>query len=346
MKPENSLRLAGAPGSPYTQKMIALMRYRRIPYAVAWGDIPGFCADVGIDAPKPVLAPTFVFEEAEGPMAVCDSTPIIRRLEEKFSARSVIPQDAALAFVDYLIEDFADEWCTKYMFHYRWHFDADADKAGTILPLSMTSTLSEQDLAAFKKVFSERQIGRLFVVGSNDTTASVIDASYRRFLAAMEGHLVKQSFLLGNRPAAGDFALHGQLSQLIGFDPTPRNIAHAVSPRTVAWTDCNYDRSGLNPADEDWLNLEDQASSLKAILAEIGRVFAPAQLANRDAALAGEKEWEAKIDGALWVQRTFPYQAKCLQWTNEQYQALSAGDRSRVDSFIAGTGVEAMLEPA
>ena len=53
--------------------------------------------------------------------AVCDSTPIIRRLEEATRAAQCCPTDPALAFIDYLIEDFGDEWCTKYMFHYRWH---------------------------------------------------------------------------------------------------------------------------------------------------------------------------------------------------------------------------------
>ena len=41
------------------------------------------------------------------------------------------------AFIDYLIEDFGDEWCTKYMFHYRWYPAEDADNAGTLLPLGM-----------------------------------------------------------------------------------------------------------------------------------------------------------------------------------------------------------------
>ena len=48
-------------------------------------------------------------------------------------------------------------------------------------------------------------------------------------------------------------------------------------------------------------------------------------------------------DRARWTQRTFPYQAECLQWTNEHYLALSAGDRVRVDTLVQGTGVEAML---
>jgi glutathione S-transferase len=260
-----------------------------------------------------------------------------------YSGRSVLPEDPALAFIDYLIEDFADEWCTKYMFHYRWHFSEDADNAGTLLPLGMDVSMHTEFFQQFKQHISERQIGRLYVVGSNDTTAPVIDASYRRFLTAMESHLSNQKFMLGNRPGAGDFGLHGQLTQLVGFDPTSRAIAHEVSPRTVAWVDQIEDQSGLEPTREDWTDLEEQPESLRELLSEIGRVYAPVQLANAKAVEKGEKTWECEIDGASWVQQTFPYQAKCLRWTNEYYQALSASDRALVDAVLEGTGVEAML---
>ena len=232
---------------------------------------------------------------------------------------------------------------TKYMFHYRWYPEVDADNAGTLLPLGMDLTLPAAQLAQFKEMFSTRQIGRLYVVGSNDTTAPVIDASYRRFLAAMEAHLACQRFMLGNRPGAGDFGLYGQLTQLVGFDPTPRAIAHAVSPRTVAWVDQMADQGGLEPSEQDWVGLEDQPDTLRGLMQEIGRVYAPAQLANARAVQAGEKEWECQIEGASWTQRTFPYQAKCLQWTNEHYRALSDDDRARVDTVLQGTGVESML---
>lgn len=340
---QNPVRLIGATASPYTQKMVALLRYRRIPYVVTWGEPAAICAEQGVTPPKPVLLPTFIDENDGVRTAVCDSTPIIRRLEQDHRMRSVLPDDPALAFIDYLIEDFADEWCTKYMFHYRWHFEADADNAGTLLPLAMNTVTAEEDLTAFKTHFAARQRGRLFVVGSSDLTAPVIDASYRRFLSAMNDHLSRQCFMLGQRPGACDFALHGQLSQLVGFDPTPRAITHELSPRTVAWVDRAYDLSGLEPLDSDWVRLEDQPDSLKALLNEVGQVYAPAQLANADASKAGQVEWHCEIDGAHWTQRTFAYQAKCLHWTNERYQSLSQSDRGRVDSFLKGTGVEAML---
>jgi hypothetical protein len=103
------------------------------------------------------------------------------------------------------------------------------------------------------------------------------------------------------------------------------------------------DLSGLEPQDSDWMAPEKAPESLRGLLAEIGRVYAPALLANARAVEAGEKSWEAKIDGATWSQQTFPYQAKCLLWINEQYRALGAADRERVDALLAGTGCEAML---
>jgi glutathione S-transferase len=248
-----------------------------------------------------------------------------------------------LAFIDYLIEDFADEWCTKYMFHYRWHQAADADNAGTLLPLSMNPSMPKESHTEFKHWVMGRQVSRLYVVGSNEATAEVIDASYRRFLTAMESHLANQKFMLGNRPGAGDFGLYGQLSQLVGFDPTPRAITHEVSPRTVAWVNLMCDQSGLEPTAQDWLSLAQQPESLRSLMKEIGRMYAPAQLANARAVRIGDKTWTAEIDGVIWTQQTFPYQAKCLRWTNERYRTLSDVDQANVDTLLKGTGVEAML---
>lgn len=338
------LRLIGGCGSPYTHKMIALMRYRHIPYSIIWGMPDAVLDEMGIDKPKMTFMPTFLFGEEQGkPQAVCDSTPIIRRLEEMYAGRSVVPSDPALAFIDYLLEDFGDEFVTKYMFHYRWHPQEDADNAGTLLPLQVDMRLSEGDAQAFKQLIKERQVSRLGYVGSSDLTAPLIEESYKRFLSAMQRHLVQQPYLLGSRPGAGDFGIYGQLTQLVGFDPTSRQLAHEVSPRTVAWVDIMSDLSGVEPNSEDWKPLEDQPQTLKQLLSEVGRVYVPVLLANAEAVVAGEKTWSTDIGGQLWEQRSFPYQAKCLQWINEKYQALSSRDKNRVDTVLDGTGCDALI---
>ncbi|MCX2975380.1 glutathione S-transferase family protein [Halieaceae bacterium IMCC8485] len=346
MKKVDRIRILGDTGSPYTKKMLAVMRYRQIPYSLIWGTPGPVLDEMGLARPKPLLLPVMVMPQFDGSdVARYDSTPIIRDLEAIYTGRSVLPDDPATAFLDYLIEDFGDEWCTKYMFHYRWHPPESADNAGTRLPLGHNICLDSEEHQRAKEDFARRQIDRLYVVGSNEMTAPVIDRSYRRFLAIMEAHLARQPFILGNRPGAGDFAVYGQLSQLVGFDPTPRAIAHEVSPRTVEWVDLMEDQSGLEPDEEAWNDVSDLPGTLRELLKEIGRVYVPAMLRNAAAVAAGESEWETEIDGTAWSQKTFPYQAKCLRWLNEQYDALDADSRDRVDAALKGTGCGRLIGP-
>jgi hypothetical protein len=83
--------------------MLALLRYRRIPSSIIWGNPATVLDTMGIAQPKIAFLPTLLFEDENGErQAVCDSTPIIRRLEQERTERSVIPCDPALAFIDYL----------------------------------------------------------------------------------------------------------------------------------------------------------------------------------------------------------------------------------------------------
>ena len=337
------IRLIGGTASPYTQKMVALLRYRRIPYAITWGQPKELCEAQGITPPNPALMPTVFFEEGGEIKARCDSTPMIRQLDVAFTERAVIPDDPALAFIDYLIEDFADEWCTKYMFHYRWYNEKDATNAAALLPLGFDVTLDASSLQDWRKWIKDRQVSRLPVVGSSASTAPLIEASFARFVDAVDAHLAEQPFMLGYRPSACDFALYGQFSQLVGFDPTPRGLIHRRSHRLVAWVDHMADQSGREPQREHWLHLNNQPESLKGILQEVGRVYAPCQLANTRAFASAEPTWRAHVDGAEWQQPTFAYQAKCLTWTRELYAALDATSRSVVDALLVDTGIGAML---
>ena len=344
MKKADRIRIMGGTGSPYTKKMLAVMRYRQIPYSLIWGDPGPVLDEMGLARPKPLLLPVLVMPQLDGgDVARCDSTPIIRDLEAIYAGRSVLPDDPAIAFLDYLIEDFGDEWCTKYMFHYRWHPAESADNASARLPLGHNICLDSEEHRRAKEDFARRQIDRLYVVGSNEMTAPVIDRSYQRFLAIMEAHLATQPFILGNRPGVGDFAIYGQLSQLVGFDPTPRAIAHDVSPRAVEWVDLMEDQSGLESDDQAWTDVGDLPDTLRELLKEIGRVYVPAMLRNAAAIAAGESEWETEIDGTTWSQKTFPYQAKCLRWLNQQYDALDVDSRTRVDAALKGTGCERLI---
>jgi len=171
----------------------------------------------------------------------------------------------------------------------------------------------------------------------------VIEESYRRLLRLLDGRLGEARFVLGDRPAAADFALFGQLTQLAGFDPTPRAIALAQAPRIIAWIDLVEDLSGMEPADGDWIDRATAATALRPMLGEIGRIYAPFLLANADALQRGATEVACTIDGKPWTQKPFPYQAKCLQALRAGYDALGADDRRAVASALAGTGSEVLF---
>ncbi len=236
------LKFMGAPGSPYTRKMMALLRYRRLPYEFLIGDQ---AARRSLPQPKVALLPTFFLPGESGEIeAVVDSTPLIRRFEKEFDGRAVVPPDPVLGFLNYLLEDYADEWLTKAMFHYRWHYQRDIDRAGSILPLWRDISQAPATLERRKAQIVDRQVSRLYVVGSNDTTAPVIEASYTRFLGIFDALLQRRPFLLGERPGSADFAVYAQLTQLARFDPTPSEICLGQAPRVYAWTDLMDDLSG------------------------------------------------------------------------------------------------------
>jgi glutathione S-transferase len=294
------IKVFGNVGSPYTQKMLSLLRYRNIPYSVSWGDVVQNLSFLNIEPPKPVLLPTMVFKDDEG-LDICrtDTTPIIRYLEELYEEKSVIPSSPILSFLNYLLEDFADEWTTKYMFHYRWYFNEDADNAKKMLVLQHKIDIDDESLNQFGEIIADRQINRLWVVGSNDDTAKLIDQSYKRYLSLMENHLKFLPFMFGQRPSSSDFGLYGQLTQLVGFDPTPRNIAYKQSPRTVSWVNIMSDLSGLHDSggigeffgvqsnessnknklnyfkdnNYGWLDTDNIPNSLIEIFNEVGKVY-------------------------------------------------------------------------
>ncbi len=339
---EHPLTLAGQYGSPYTLKMRAVLRYRHIPFRWVlrdskWDDIP--------TPPVPII-PVIVYPNPDGSHgeATVDSSPQIMRLEDEFEGRSVVPIDPALAFVDALIEDYGDEWVTKAMYHYRWAYDADIDKAGSLLPLSQDLQMSSDQHQQSSTYITSRQIGRRALVGSTEENRPIIEGSYQRLLDILTQLFSAGDFLLGDRPGRSDFGIFGQLTQLVNWDPTPMAIAATRAPKVINWVDRMDDLSWL-PVDGEtgWGPLDGLTDATTRLLQEIGATYAPFMVANAQALVSGADEVVCEVEGGTYRQGPFKYQGKCLQWLREAYTDLADDDRARVDAVLAGTGCEILF---
>jgi len=149
--------------------------------------------------------------------------------------------------------------------------------------------------------------------------------------------------MLGDRPGRGDFGLYGQLTQLVRWDPTSAAVAVEVAPKVVNWVERMDDLAWLPVADDGWTSLDALDPGTRELLAEIGRTYAPFMVANAHALASGLDEVVCDVDGREYRQAPFGYQGKCLQWLRAEYEALAAGDRSRVDLVLAGTGCEQLF---
>jgi hypothetical protein len=65
------------------------------------------------------------------------------------------------------------------------------------------------------------------------------------------------------------------------------------------------DLIGVEPTEDDWFDLTELPATLKALLGEVGRIYAPLLIANARAVQSGAEGVKTEIDGQTWVQQHY-----------------------------------------
>ncbi len=325
----DAYRLHGANPSPYSQKMRAIMRYRRLPFV--W-DNDGSARDVAVAAQLPPVIPVLRFPDGR---LMNDSTPLAYELERLHpGARSIIPDDPGLAFLSDLIEDFADEWVTKIMFHYRWFYADDRKFAQMWISGDRMIGAAPEKRQAMMHAFNDRQVGRMAMVGCTEDNRPIIEASYFRLLDILGRHVPQMPFLFGSRPSLADFGLFGQLI-ILATDPTPETEMRRRAPDVLLWLLRLDDASGVDGA---WIAPDALPAAVVELLRLAADVYLPFLAANTDAFQHGDTEVAVKLLGQRYTQAPFRYQVKCFDALRKAFAALPADARASVAPVLTETG--------
>ena len=324
-------RILGGLGSPYSMKMRAILRYRRLPHV--WIQTNA-SHDAERAAVRPAVIPVIQYPDGTYHN---DSTPMIHELEARHPGqRSIVPPDAGDAFLACLLEDMADEWATKIMFHYRWHRPRDQQQMSEWLAFDRAQGGGLAETLRFAEFFRSRQVGRMALVGCTPENAPIIEDAAARLAGMFEAHVVNQPYFFGSRPSLAEFGWYGQFSQLI-VDPTANDTFREIAPFTVRWIMQMDDLSGV---DGKWRAPDAALPPIVGqLLAFAGKVYLPFLEANVAALAAGAETFTLDILGRPYTQGAFKYQARCLESLRRAYAEVPDDAKARIAPILAEAGV-------
>ena len=136
--------------------MLAVMRYRQIPYSLIWGDPGPVLDEMGLARAQTVTAASCGDATLDGgDVARCDSTPIIRDLEAIYAGRSVLPDDPAISLPGLPDRRFsATSGAPSICFTIAGTRPESADNASTRLPLGHNICLESEEHQRAKEDFA------------------------------------------------------------------------------------------------------------------------------------------------------------------------------------------------
>ncbi len=316
--PEQEYVIVGAEESPYSVKVRSYFRYKNIPHK--WTTRTESASLFAKHAKLPLI-PLVVTPQGKG---LQDSTPIIQTLESQFPEPGIHPYDPIICFISLLLEEFGDEWGNKWMFHLRWARDIDQIGCSRRIAAMVNPDADEQQLEAIADSIRKRMVDRVWFVGSNATTAPLIERSFQETLTLLDEHLSTRRYLFGDRPAFADFALWGQIYNA-NRDHTPASMI-AKTRNMQAWIDRMLSPVSRGPF-ESWRDLQETLTPI--LQTQVSSMFLRWSARNADAIRSGEEEFSVDLSGGQWVQKPQKYHAKSLQVLREKFLEYSSNNELR-----------------
>jgi len=323
-------RLFGAEMSPYSVKVRSYLRYKALPHrwVVRSAD---YEAEFQQHA-KLQMVPLLVTPDGG---SLQDSTPIIEAIDARHPDPSIHPTDPVARFVSTLLEEFGDEWGSKWLFHLRWAREVDQISSACRMASAMMPGADPDRIAAMSAMVRTGMVDRVsWFVGSSPENAPVIEDSFAEAIDLLDRHLADRPYLFGGRPAFGDFGLWAQIYEA-WTDPTARAQIEGRGHNVLAWVHrMLWPR--IEGEFESWAPCEPTLAPL--LERHVGALFLPWTRANERALQGRQEEFSVTLAGKQWKQKPQRYHAKSLRALREKHAATA--DRTAIDSLLARTGCQ------
>ena len=144
-------RLFGADTSPYSFKVRGALRYKGLDFE--W---VGRCSANEAEFRELAKTPTVPLLVSPEGKVNQDSTQILAILDKAHPETAVQPEDATLAILSLILEDYADEWLNKAMFQQRWGQMPDRDAAAMRVLVQLNGGKRPRAYKAAAKQIAER----------------------------------------------------------------------------------------------------------------------------------------------------------------------------------------------
>jgi len=342
--------LFGGPSSPYSFKLRAVLRYRRLPLiytplrGIPFSQVPLFSKANSRQIPI-LLYPNGTYRN--------DSTPIIYDLERLHSERKVVPPDPALAFLSHLIEDFADELFVKSLFYYKWASQEDIKWCSRRQAIGWLGAAPEKILEVAQQSFQQRQTTILSIVCGPESNYDFYLCLYRTVLQILETHFQKSLFFFGTRPSLAEFGLFGQLF-VMSQDHSSSQMMRKEFVRVYQWCQILDDAASVEGT---WADRKSGLPNIvPALLSVIFTTYMPMMKAIIEVIeqKSGEPEkveflidaerscgWKGKFTLSGLHLPPVQYHYKCWQDLKTEYHKLSKEDQEYVITAFGKDGTEA-----
>jgi len=227
--------------SPYSQKTLAYLKFKRIPHNNRAPNI----LELTLSIPKRVgksIMPTVQTPEGDWWQ---DSSEIIDNLEQRNPEQSITLKGAKQKIAAHLLELHGDEWLVLSALHYRWSRPDSADfivdefaRLGVPFLPRFIGRLVGKHIRNMMKSY----LPRFGVIGD---ARQGLETFTENLLAQLEEHFKEFPYLLGDRPCIGDFSMFGQIYAHLYRDPGSKSLFEG-KPHLVSWIDRMLDPDSTN----------------------------------------------------------------------------------------------------